>query len=105
MAPRAYSWGPVRALTAPNDEPSLRTFHALIQRLDRVTLALCLLQGALQNVGRIENNYTETALTIGGNIYIECFAAALLRATRRVLPARSKSVSGVGNAFGLAALL
>ena len=71
--------GLIRALTVPNDEPSLRTFLALVQRLDHATLALCLLQGALQDVGRIENNYTKTALSIGGNIYIECFAAGLFK--------------------------
>lgn len=74
----ALTKGLIGALKARNDEPALRTFFALVDKLDRATLALCLLQGALQGVGR-RDNYTTTAQHIAGNIYIECFAEGLFK--------------------------
>jgi hypothetical protein len=62
-----------------NGEPALRTFFALIDNLDRATLALCLLQGALQGAGSRDDNYTDTALHIAEYIYIECYAKRLFK--------------------------
>ena len=70
----ASKWLPVLterltgALNARNDNPELRTFFALVEKLDRPRLALCLLQGALQGVGRRDDNYTDTAMHIAGNV-------------------------------------
>ena len=60
------------------DEPELRVFLDRVEGLDREKLALCLLLGALEGVGQKEN-YTSTALLIGRNIHIECFAAGRFR--------------------------
>jgi DNA-directed RNA polymerase, mitochondrial len=62
-----------------NGEPALRTFFALVDKLARSKLALCLLEGALQGVGRREDNFTDTALHIAENIYIECFGKGLFK--------------------------
>ena len=42
------------ALKARNDDLALRTFFALVEKLDRAGLALCLLDGALQGVASRE---------------------------------------------------
>ena len=64
---------------ARNGEAALRTFFALVEKLDRARLALCLLDGALQGVGSREDNYTDTALHIAENIYIECYGKRLFK--------------------------
>jgi DNA-directed RNA polymerase, mitochondrial len=83
--------GLVGALNAPNDEPKLRTFIAKVIEADHAKrtsapsstpfawLALCLLDGALQGAGRLDDNLLKTALRIAENIYIECFAAGLFK--------------------------
>jgi hypothetical protein len=52
---------------------------AQVAKLGSAKLALCILQGALQDIGQKDNNYRETALRIGQNIYIECYAAGLFK--------------------------
>lgn len=54
----------------------LHGFYPLIIRLDREILALCILQGALQNIG--ENQQT-IAERVGENICTECFRKNLFK--------------------------
>ena len=81
----ASKWFPVldaelkKVLEAPNDDPALRVFLAQAAKLGSAKLALCILQGALQDIGKKDDNYRETALRIGRNIHIECYAAGLFK--------------------------
>ena len=81
----ASKWFPVldaelkKVLEAPNDDPALRVFLAQVAKLGSAKLALCILQGALQDIGKKDDNYREMALRIGRNIHIECYAAGLFK--------------------------
>ena len=81
----ASKWFPVldaglkKALGAPNDNPALRVFLAQVAKLGSAKLALCILQGALQDIEKKDDDYRETALRIGRNIHIECYAAGLFK--------------------------
>jgi hypothetical protein len=81
----ASKWFPVldaglkKVLETANDNPALRVFLTLTAKLGSGKLSLCILQGALQDIGQKDNNYRETALRFGQNIYIECYAAGLFK--------------------------
>jgi len=66
-------------LSAPNDDKQLRVFIDRISKLNRNSLALCVLLGAMEGIGQYKGNYRDTALCIGGHIYVECYTADLFR--------------------------
>ena len=89
-----------------NTRPVNREFLALIrpdeeakserkQGLDPETLALCILRGALQSIGKNES-YSDTAALIGENIRMECLRAEIVGKDSKLPRRIEKRVKDIG---------
>jgi DNA-directed RNA polymerase, mitochondrial len=88
-----------------NIRPVNREFIALIrpsvrnderkQGLNPETLALCILRGALQSIGRNEG-YSDTASLIGENIRMQCLRAKIVAKDPKLLKRINEHVKAIG---------